>query len=852
MPHPIFFSVASPDAEFAERIYERYAADLIYLYSKNGKNGAWMWSEIEKEELPFSQAFIIFWSRSYIKNSGTKRELKFARERLDSGHLRHFAIIRLDDAPLFPSGTAETDEKCRELVELVAPFLKHVRADKPSSIEHAMLIVDSVVSSVERPSIPFFPRPEVQRDLREAARIDHFRVRPSVWVSGLNGYGRKTLIREFMREFGPDIVPVAVDIDETSLPFQIASRLSSRAFGTLEEDQEENQGGPEKVTALVESIAAASKYVVLRQTRIFEEGVELSEWLIEVFNGLSVSTAPKLFVVSQVPLFDEWLARSGDMLGVHRMPSMRAEAAEEFVWKLVGSLAPRPSEWSTSAVQRIVEQSGGTPELIIAIVKIASRLANLSTLDNVIGTQAAQFSDTMAALVSWAFAQLNDRIEEKRALLFMNDVSPVSQVDIQKFLRSGRPTSEIIGNLVALGLVEHGEDETVRLSPLLSRRLSSLLTTRDLVEWHREAMQKFASAPLDIEDGADGYLQIEAKIRAQLFSGRPDVDPELRRYTSQAHYLQIGIRLYNARRYTQAFRLLERAFQERSLFSLRSQIEIARFYGLAAIRLKNQERAIAASLMFLRSRHQGQSMADFLEAEQHRFAHEYDAAIPLFAKAQAKARGDGDRYREERIIRPYLESILRSRRPNLQRAKELADRAVRLSRTFFSLSMRVRVYLHLWINSSQGEAEKRREEYLEVLRDLEQQTGAYSFFAQAKAEEEEAFGEYGDAIEWMKEAVEASNRFDTRLRLWRLKTRSNDRKIISGLIDEIEEFVAFPGNRIEVESYAFSIADRYARALRELGELKQFRIDRLALPLSSREVRQVYLSARNPATKDWE
>jgi tetratricopeptide (TPR) repeat protein len=245
-------------------------------------------------------------------------------------------------------------------------------------------------------------------------------------------------------------------------------------------------------------------------------------------------------------------------------------------------------------------------------------------------------------------------------------------------------------------------------------------------------------------------------------------------------------------------------------------------------------------------------MADFLEAERHRFSHEYDEALPLFAKAQLKAKNDGDRYREERIIRPYLESILRSRRPNHHKAKELADRAVRLSRTFFSLSMRTRVYLRLWIASAPTEAESRRESYLDVLSELQRQTGAYSFYAQAKAEEEEALGQYPDAIEWMKEAVDASNRFDTRLRLWSLKTRSNDKKTITGLIGEIEEFVSLPGNRVEIESFALTIAERYARALRELGELKQFKIDRLSLPLTSREVRQVYLRAKDGSPMQWE
>lgn len=810
-----------------------------------------MWEEIEKEELPFAHAFVIFWSANYIASPGALRELKFARNQLERGSLRQFAIIRCDQTPIIIADDDRSSWADASAFDDLKPFLRHVRADRPLSIEHSEQIVDALVAKVERVSVPLQPRPQVQQDIKESAKIDHFNYRPVVWVSGLNGYGRKTTISEFMREIDPNLIPVHIDIDETSLPGQIAARIESRIFETPLERLIDVEDDPLRVADLVERTRSTGRYIILRQNRVYEEGVEIPEWVEQVINQLDISRTPKLFIVSQLPVEDTLLARCGDKLAAFRMRSMEPAAAEEFIWKIISSMRGSPAQWDDTKVASIVSKSGGTPELMIAIVKIAVRMGDLSKLEDVIGTQAFQFSDTMATFVSWSYRQLEGMEEEKRALLFLNDVNPAALIDIQNFLNSVRPASEILSKLISLGLVEQDEDDLYRLSPLLSRRLSSLLTTRDLVLWHRDAINKFVSSPFEISDGEDGFLRVETRIKAELYSGKNDISLELRKYVSHAHYFQIGIRLYNARRFRDAFRILKIAFDNRSVFDLRASMEVARFYCLSAIRLRNQESAIQEALLFLRSRHQGQSMADFLEGERLRYDHQYDDAIKYFAKAQATAKANRERYREERILRPYLESILRTRHPNLKKAKELADRNVSLNRTFFSLAIRVRVYLNLWVNAAPADREDAKVAYLSVLKELEKQPGAFTFYAQARAEEAEAFGEFEEAIDWMRQAVDASPRFELRLSLWGIFLRSNERDQRIILIKEIEDFCADPSNRADLASFAMPIADRYARALKANGELKQFRISQLGLPLASGDVRAAFLRANDRFYQPW-
>ena len=82
--YPIFFSVSSHDIGFAEEAWGNFPDDWIYLYSKTGEEGAHMWEEISRRELPLSRLFVVFWSRNYVSATGCVREIVQAR---DLGHV---------------------------------------------------------------------------------------------------------------------------------------------------------------------------------------------------------------------------------------------------------------------------------------------------------------------------------------------------------------------------------------------------------------------------------------------------------------------------------------------------------------------------------------------------------------------------------------------------------------------------------------------------------------------------------------------------------------------------------------------------------------------------------------------
>ncbi len=850
MAHPVFFSVASQDIVLAERIFERYTGDLIYVYTKSGKNGTWIWDEIEREELPFAKAVVIFWSKNFLNNEGTVRELALAASRFAKGQLREFTVIRCDDTPLFAKEMTGvlTDQEKKVFSDLEG-FLRHKRSDRPKILfPEACRLVDDIVSRIERPAVPLQPRPILQQDLKDSARIDRFTFRPSMWVSGLNGYGRKTLIREFFREIDSNATAVEIDVDETSLPDQILLRLESELFdldmdGLQQEAKNQTEVTGEDVAEFIEKAASLGRFVVFRQSRIYEEKVRLPEWVQETIRSLETGRNPKLFIVAQLPVQNELLVNCGDKLGSFRMMSMEPLVAQEFAWKMINALGGNRQAWDELKVSKIASDSGGNPELIVAIVRLASRLPDLGSLDDIIGKEAQRFSDTMTHLVGWAFMQLDGHDEAKRALLFMHDVNPVSLEDIQSFLDTASPASQIMTRLSNLGLVEQSNDTLFRISPLLSHRLGDLLVTPELLAAHREAMASFANKPLDILDGEHGYLRIETKIKATLFAGKLELAPELKNFVSYAHYFQIGVRLYNARRFHDAAPLLKLAFTNRAVFSLNASIETARFFALVSIRLHHKEDADLA-ISFLRSRYQGHYLADYVEGERYKYQKRYEDAINCFHKAQKYAADpkNKDTTREERILRPYLDCILLSRFPNYNLARQLADRNVRLNKTVFSLALRSRVYLHNWYHASDLENDRYRSEYDKACQELRDDPGGFSFYCQTKSEEAEMWEDFSEAIEWAQQAYNANPRFDLRLRLWGVKYRSEELSQRQDLIAEIERFCADRANRSEASSYGHAILERYARALKANSELQQFRLSQLGLPLKAAEVRSIFIS----------
>jgi tetratricopeptide (TPR) repeat protein len=836
MPRPIFFSFASSDAEKAAAIAGRFSGDTIYCYTQSGEEGADFWDEVERRELGNARGLVIFWSRHFVASVACRRELKLASDLLKSGSLRQAVILCLDDTPIVPmAGTPDAAQL--EIYDHLAPFTQRFRATAlPYDAGRAFQTVDRMVRDVTVVAMPIFPRPQMVEAMRSGARAGEFSYRPAVWVSGLNGYGRRTIIREFYRTLNANAVAVELDITELALPLPLLLMIEERALGAdrerLERVQAELADAAIAIVAArladaINSVATQGRYLILRQVRVHEERAVPPEWIATVIKLLSVQNAPLLFLTVQVPPPDPLVIDCANKLGTMRMTSLSLLDAENFVRATITAVGNKNLSWNADIVERIIKGANGNPELIAKIVGLASLLPSLENLDAVIGSETAEFAATMTRLAQWAFAQLTND-DERRALLVLDNLTLASADDIAAFLASDRPMTDILGSLERVGLVERDDGDLYRLSPMLSNRLNASLVTPELTKWRNEAVRRFIASPIEIDAAGHGMVSVQARINAAMQSGA-EVPEAARKFVSAANYLQSGIRAYRASRIDVAHKLLREAFNGRETFMDIARREAARFYGLACAR-QGDDAGVDAALVVLDGHYLSKPVAYFIRGFRSELKREYGDAIDHYEKSRKADEDLKQTYREAITIRYLVSCILRTNQPNFDRATRLVDRAVKLNSTAFVLMIRARTYLqrHFKGNfNNQQQLDDSWYDYEDALKDLETYPGAADFYFQVRAEEAMLDGKPDDAIDWMRQALGKSGRFDHQLRLWQYMARSAKTQNRVAMMKDIEGIAnTSAGPSVSVRERQKMI-DFYAKALSANGPFGKFQLDQV-------------------------
>ncbi len=494
--YSIFFSVASADVAFAEQIWEEFPDDAVYLYSRTGEDGAHLWDEIAKQQLPSARLVVIFWSASYLKAPGCVRELEQTRRLIEQRGLRTL-VLRLDATP--HHWTEAYDDTVKSVFDNLGPALDHRTSGPNVTLDQAKALARRVAEPVLNLLHPMMNRPELAAALKSAAKVTPYRFAPAVWVSGFNGVGRKTLIRSVQRDFAPNGLGIVIDVNETSLPRPVFLQIESRVFGAGEEELRELQrrtieDEAQAIAEAVERTAADGNYLIFRHDRIIEDVVELPDWIGDVARRLVAGTRPKLFVVSQMPLHASLRDRAGNALVQQRVPTVDEHNLTEFCWQLIGHFDSHPERWSEVEIAKLVAAAGGNLGFLIALVNATKGIEDFSQIDQVVTARRGDMATAITSYIRWAWAQLDNFEDAKRTLLFLNDVSPCDLEDLNTALAPTTPIRRVLGRLIDLGLVEREGEDLFRLTPLLSNRLNRELMTPELVSWQREALMAFAAS----------------------------------------------------------------------------------------------------------------------------------------------------------------------------------------------------------------------------------------------------------------------------------------------------------------------------------------------------------------------
>lgn len=816
---PIFFSVASKDILFAEQVWGAIPDDWVYLYSKTGEEGTHMWDEISRRELPQSQLFVVFWSKTYITAQGCVREILQAKDLVQRGILRP-VILRLDDFPI--SWKDKLGEITKPVFEALGAMLDYRTSGPNVGVQRAIDLVQRLAEPILESDYPRMPRHDLQATLRRTVQKDRFSYYPATWVSGFNGVGRETLAKDFSRSFAPNGRGVVIEVNEASLPKQTRLRIESEAFGTDRErlKQLNTLAVDDEIKAVVdviERVFTAGNYVIFRHTRVVEDNVDLPEWLDDVVNALPQATRPKLFIISQLPLLAERRNRCRDSLVAQRVPTVDEHQLTEFCYQLIGYFDKNPGRWGDAEIENIVRTSRGTIGFLVSLVRAASGIEDFDQIDKLMAADGQNMTASITVYVRWAFSQLRDLEDEQRTLLFLNDISPCDIIDLEKVISPKRPILRVLGKLLELGLVERESENLYRLTPLLANRLSRDLIRPTLLVWLRGALVEFLKKPIEIEDYGHEYLRIESRIQASILAETDELPNGIVDFVSAAHWFQAGIRLYHARRREPAYRILKKAYLKRAEFASASRTELIRYFCLSATRNRKYENA-KKCIDLLDGAYQTKGMASFLRADLLEYQGDFLGAINEYKHSIELNTGKENRL--ERTYRPLIRCILSSPRPDFAQAESYAVKWLRLRQSVFSLKALPRVYLRwkylgpTYQRDVPADIDRR---YGDALANLERDPGVGSAHFELKAEEAKFSGDFKGAFEYMNKAIEADPRFELRSERWRLMANSGRAEFVDRVLQELDAARNNHEYRANWVPFLPALAETYAIALKSAG-----------------------------------
>lgn len=818
--YPLFFSVSDQDIGFAEATWQYFPNDWVYLYSKTGRHGVHMWDEIGLEELPNSKVVVIFWSKHFPESSGCVREIEQAAT-LYSSRLITPVILRIDDHPLSWRDGMDLDQK--PVFDALKPLADYRASDADVSVEQAKALITSVAEPMLKSDHPRMPRHDMVQALRNTLQKDRFSLIPACWVSGFNGVGRETLVRSVNRDLLPNGLGLVFEVNEATLPRQLYLRIESEASGVSIAKLKQLNETPavddvQLVADAVERVSNRGDFVILKHTRLVQEAIDLPEWIDDVAAKLRPDTRSKLFVISQLPLAGQRLVKNREFLVTFRVSTIDEHHLVDFCHQLIAYFDNNPHRWQEEDVMRIVHAAGGTIGFLVSLVRSASKIENFDDIDAMLAHEDERMAESITIYLSWAFGQLRGDLDEQKTLIFLNDVSPCHIADLEAAVQPASSMLRVLSRLINFGLVERETDDLYRLTPLLAHRLSTRLIRPELIKWVEEAQRRFASKPFEAhsssENGDHEYIRLESKIQAGLLSGSDQISDKISSFVSAAHWFQAGIRLYHARKFGPAFRLLQKAHEKRDHFRDASRMEIDRYFCLASTRMRRY-RIATSCINRLNADHRSKPISVFLQADLHDYKREYPEAIKKYEEA-LKLNSDKHR-RQEFIYRPLIKCILRSKRPDYERAAKLAKDYIALKRTVFSLVSLARVFLewkYLGIKAGREIPTDIDQLYLDALAKLENDPGAGAAPFELYADEARFTGDFKSALEHMNQAINlAPDRFQLRDVRWRLMVESGRKDLAALVVRELSDARTNPKFEGIWPSYVDSLTETYVRAL---------------------------------------
>jgi hypothetical protein len=700
--HSIFFSMGGArDTRLAAQVKSLLPDGLVYMYTRNGAEGTSFRKEIEAE-VNACKLFVAFWSDDYIASEHAMLELanfKRGAESVDSG--RDLLVIQTSRKA--PNIQRRGKNPINEKEEFT---LGRWRLDRAVSPERdadgiAELIRRKLESTGFSTSI-LVRRPEIQKSIAAALDGGGFYKKEFIFVSGAEGDGRRTAIKNYM-EGSKHLLPKLVSFDNAEGPKDLLERLldcSGESFGTQLDIVVGVSNGEldpvKEIRKIIHRFRITRNYLVLIMDRYsgVDPSLGIPKWVAKMVEPFKVGPAPLIFFVTSNPVTDE-LLHYFPSAGRARVPGLDELQMGELVFGL-SHVDPDPAKWTAENQTLVSQISGSSPSLCQNIMRLAAAEASLLHLERLARSEEEKFSASLSGLLGFIVEKFKSSTADIVAMQVVEKLGVVAEATLEEIMDMQGYGSYDLYGMLQYGVFEQLSDRLLRIPPLLQRRLGFILWASSPAPQLDKVLQDFASREHEIDDGHGMvYMANKAAASLRLNSQIPTyIEP----FISISMLFKTGVERYIEEEYEVAHSILRRAMD---------QLKIARYYGLAAARIRNDP-DVEKAYSFLSSRftsskksRQAQAMAAFLYGFRFRVQGHHKDALVEFEAAHSILKDISYAARQHgAVLTEISRSNLRLNPPKLDAAVRAAEKAYERQDALHNLNSLVKAKIYRLANNS--------------------------------------------------------------------------------------------------------------------------------------------------------
>lgn len=643
MKYPVFISMGGPsDAEYSREIQKLLGDQIAYHYQATGEEGVQFRAEIEAA-IQSCTIFIVIWSEAYLKSDPAKIELAFFRKLSESSTTSNKDLIIIPRKQGIPDIQSKWKNPITQKDEFVLGEWRNTRAlDAGVDAKRAATFVRKKLEAMNVIRDIVVPRGWLIDQLKNATVLQNYQAKELVFISGLHGDGRRTLLSQYMEQAYRHLTvrPITIDSvdgpDDLLVPLMDAASLGVSRRNEILATIQANPGSiiKEVRKILHEARTSRSYYAIVVDKFVGTDLTSIPHWMSQLFEVFKTGPAPLIFIITSNPVSESLLKHFPSATQQH-VPGLEEDEMDQLVYQL-SQEDPEPSRWTQEKRNLVARAAGSSPSLCKSIMHALRGEPNLDFVDRISARANENFGSALASLMAhWVRIYL-DRKVDLAALRVIEKIGVTSKDALDEVMQ---PYCEKHGGfdlygLRSQGLIEQLADGLYRIPPLIQRRLGDALWTKShqTISDVDRLLEAFTQR-ITVAKTEYGAIYATNAINIALRAGHDELTPEYDAYLTTSMLFKAGLDHYRNGEPALANKILKRAMgrlkDNLGLVDITTKIEIARFAGLAAAR-SNDRLAIISACQYLersfsstKRRQSALAMSFFIKGFAARIGHLY-------------------------------------------------------------------------------------------------------------------------------------------------------------------------------------------------------------------------------------